>query len=120
MLLCLLKQLCYYVIMSLNSLCYYVLNQQAVAHLDGAVGDTGQTFVMCYYDEGLAVFVAQVKKQLVQFGFILRIQRAARLVSQYDGGTVHQCARHSHTLLLASGELVGLVMGTVAEAHELQ
>ena len=94
--------------------------QQSVAHLDGAVGDTCQAFVVGNYDEGLSVFLAQVEEQLVQFFLVLRVQRTTRFVSQNDCRIVHQRTGYGDALLLTTAEFVGLMLGTVCQPHKLQ
>ena len=51
---------------------------------------------------------------------MLRVQRARRLVRQNDPGIVHQRPRDGHTLLLAAGELAGLVVLAAGQAHREQ
>ena len=44
---------------------------EAVAHVDGAVGDGGQLLVVGHDDEGLAELVAEVEEELVELLLIL-------------------------------------------------
>lgn len=53
---------------------------QSVAEVDGAVGDLGEGFVVGDNDESLAELVAQVEEELVEFGLVLGVEGAGRLV----------------------------------------
>ena len=48
---------------------------EAVAHVDGAVGDGGQLLVVGDDDEGLAELIAQVEEELVELLLVLRVER---------------------------------------------
>ena len=50
----------------------------------------------------------------------MRIQRAGGFVGQDDRRVAHQRPRDGNALLLAAGELIGLVPDLVAQAHLLQ
>ena len=85
-----------------------------------AVGDGGEVFVVGDDDERLSELVAQVEEELVKLGLVLGVERAGRLVGEHHRRTVHQGARHGHTLLLAAGEFGRLVRRAVGEAHKLK
>ena len=99
-----------------NFWCLY----QPVTEVDGAVGNLGESLVVCDDDEGLAELVAQVEEQLMEFGLVLGIEGAGGLVGEDDGRTVDEGAGHGDTLLLTAGEFVGLVGGTVGQSHEVE
>ena len=50
----------------------------------------------------------------------LRVQCAGRLIRQQNIGIVHQRTGNGHTLHLATGHLIGLLMQLIAQAHILQ
>lgn len=91
---------------------------QSVLDVYCAVGDRSEVLVVGDDYESLAELVAQVEEELVQLCLVLRVERARRLVGEHHSRIVHQRARHSHTLLLAAREFVGLVVGAVGETHE--
>jgi len=49
-----------------------------------------------------------------------RIEVAGRLVGEQDRGLADQCTRYGHALLLATGELRGIVTRAVRHADALQ
>ena len=91
-----------------------------VFHVDGTVGDGSQLLVVGDNDERLAKLVAQVEEQLVQFGLVLGVETARRLIGKDHGRFVDQGSCHGHTLLLTAREFVGLVVGAVGESQKLQ
>ena len=70
-------------------------------------------------DHGVALFV-QLLKHPQHLPAGMGVQRARRLVGQDDRRVAGQGAGDGHTLLLAAGELVGLVPELAAQAHPLQ
>ena len=75
---------------------------------------------MSYDDKGLTELVAEVEEQLVEFGFVLTVERSAGFVGKDDSRLVDECSCNSYTLFFATGELVWLVTGAVGEPHKLQ
>ena len=88
--------------------------------MDGAVGHGGKGFVVGNNNEGLTHLVAKVEEEAVQLLLVLRIQRAAGLVGKDNIRLIDKGTGNGHTLLLASGKLVGLMVGTVSKLHELE
>ena len=87
--------------------------------MNGAVGDGSQLVVVGDDDEGLSELVAQVEEELMELSLVLRVETAAGLIGKYDRGLVHEGTGNSHTLLLATRQLGGLVAGAVLKAHKL-
>ena len=70
-------------------------------------------------DHGVALFVQFLKHpQHLPAG--MGVQRACRFVGQNDGRVADKGAGDGHTLLLAAGELVGLVPELAAQTHLFQ
>ena len=88
--------------------------------MDGAVGNGGEMLIVGHDDKRLAKLITQIEEQLMQFGFVLGIERARRFIGQDDCRMIHQSTCHSHSLLLSTGEFCGFMMGTVAQSQELQ
>ncbi len=64
---------------------------------------------MGHDDQGLALFI-EIVKELQDLGAGGGIQIPGRLVRQEDQRVIHQSAGDGHALLLAAGELGGLVI----------
>lgn len=92
----------------------------AVDDVDSAVGELGQFLIVRHDNERLSQFVAEFKEELVQFGLVVGVERTRRLVGENHVGLIHQRPRHGHTLLLATAQLVGLVLRTVLKSHKLE
>ena len=75
---------------------------------------------MGHYYKRLLHLVAQAEEQAVQFGLVLAVKAARRLVGKYHRRPVDQCARHSHALPLAARQLRRLVLDAVGKPHILQ
>jgi len=82
------------------------------------------------HGEGLLLVVGDVNEADVDFALDalqlelhhlaqLQVERAKRLVQQERRWFVHQRTGQGHPLLLATGELRGLALGELAEAHHL-
>ena len=56
----------------------------------------------------------------MQFLLVLAVQTARRFVGKYQFGIVHQGTCYSHTLFLATGKFVWLVVGTLGKSHKVQ
>ena len=57
--------------MFLYLLCLCLHIEQAVFHVDSAVGNRRQLLVMCHNHESLSEAIAQIEEKLVQFGLVL-------------------------------------------------
>ena len=91
----------------------------AVDDVDSAVGELGQFLIVRHDNERLSQFVAEFEEELVQFGFVVGVERTRRLVGENHIGLIHQRPCHGHALLLATAQLVGLVFRTVLKSHKL-
>ena len=60
-----------------------------VHHLDYAVGDGGEVFVMGNDDDGLPILLAQVQEQAVEFLLVGFVKAACGLVGKDDRGRHH-------------------------------
>jgi len=86
------------------------MRNPAVAHVQDAVGDLRGLGVVGDHQHGL-VQLAAAGVQHTQDGLrVFGVEVAGGLVSQQDSRARNQCARDSHTLLLAAGELIGPVV----------
>jgi hypothetical protein len=57
--------------------------------VNGTIRDSCQSLIVRHDDKGLPELVAQVEEQLVQFLFVLGVQRTGRLICQYHGRMVY-------------------------------
>ena len=69
---------------------------------------------------GIVVFLVHIVEDVHDKAAGLAVQRAGGLVRQNQRRFVHHGAGDGHTLLLATGQLVGLVLVPVAHAHTFQ
>ncbi len=74
--------------------------------------------VVRHHDDRLAHLGVQAPQQGEDFPRALAVEVAGRLVGDDDRGVGDEGARDGHALLLAAGELVGVVLHAVREAHE--
>ena len=88
-----------------------------ILHVNGAIGECGEAFIMGDDDERLAKAVAEIEEELVELGLVLGVEAARRLIGQDDIGTVDQGTGHCHTLLFTSRKFIGLMLCTVGESH---
>ena len=86
----------------------------------GAVGQLFKALVVGDDDKSLAKLVPEVEEKLMQFRLVLSVETARRLIGKHHGRVVDKGASHSHALLLAARQLVGLMRGTFAQAHEVE
>ena len=93
---------------------------QAVAEVDGAVGDLCKGFIVGDDDEGLTKLVAEVEEELVEFGLVLGVEGAGGLIGENHGRTVDEGAGYGHALFLTAGEFVGLMGGSIGQSHEVE
>lgn len=96
-----------------------VVDDPAILQTDDAVGLHGDGIVVGDEDDGVALLM-QLLQHPQHFAAGVRIQRAGGLVGQDDRRVAHQRPRDGNALLLAAGELIGLVPDLVAQAHLLQ
>jgi hypothetical protein len=74
---------------------------------------------MRYQDDGDSLRV-ELPEHSQDFGARVRIEVARRLVGQHERGAVDQGAANRNPLLLSSGHLRRLVMGSVGQANTAQ
>lgn len=96
-----------------------VVDDPAILQTDDAVGLHGDGIVVGDEDDGVALLM-QLLQHPQHFAAGVRVQRAGGLVGQDDRRVAHQRPRDGNALLLAAGELIGLVPDLVAQAHLLQ
>ena len=96
-----------------------VLCQLPVDDVHHALCKGSDVHVVGDHDDGAALLV-QLLEQGHHLPAGLLIQRAGGLVGQQDRGVAHQRPGDGHALLLAAGELVGVVVHAVGKAHALQ
>lgn len=92
----------------------------SVDESDSAVGHSCKGFVVGDYCEGITKLIAQVEEELVQFYFVLCVERTRGFIGKDHRRIVHQGAGYGNTLAFTTGELVGLVVGTVCEVHRVE
>ncbi len=88
--------------------------------MNRSISDGSQMLVVGDDDKGLAILVAEVEEELVELLLVLRVERARWLVSEDDARVVDEGTGNGDALFLATRELVGLVAGTIGEAHEAE
>ena len=79
------------------------------------MGVLGDVVLMGNQDDGIALSVQALEQQhnfVASFG----IQVSSRLVSQNDGGGIHQSASDGDTLALTSGKFVRFVVHAIYNA----
>src|SRR5713101_1118462 len=98
---------------------FALVHHAPVKHMNGALGKVGVTLVVRHHADGRPAAV-QLAQQLHHRFAVLRIEVSSRLVGHQDQRIAHQRARHSHTLLLTSGKLRGVVFHAVRHAHAFE
>ena len=93
-----------------------LVDDPAVGEEDHAVGVRRRDRVVGDHHDGLAVVVDAAAEQVEHLGARLRVEVAGGLVGEDDPRPADQRPGHGDPLLLAAGELVGLVVQPVAEA----
>src|SRR2546423_9665619 len=91
-------------------------NDLSIAHDHVAPGITGNVQFMSHHDERDALLV-QLLEHPHYLNARLAVQIASGLISEEQGGLVDQCPSDGHTLLLAAGKLVGMMVGAVSEPY---
>ncbi len=89
---------------------------ESVAQGDDAVGVGGEDRVVGDEDEGCAFGLVEVEEELEDSGAVGGVEVAGGLVGEHDGGAEDEGAGERDALLLAAGELDGVVVEAVAEA----
>jgi hypothetical protein len=95
-------------------------DDQAVANRDDSIGQLREHALVRDEHHGHAALAIECPQCREDVGGRCRVEIAGRLVRQHDGRIVHQRTRNGHTLLLAAGELVGLILRAVAEAQQAE
>ncbi len=90
----------------------------SVEEMDDAVGHLGVVGVVGHHDDGGAVLV-EFGEQSHHLGPVLRVEVTRGLVGEDELGTEDHSAGDGYALLLSAGELVGKVLGTMADVHAL-
>ena len=92
----------------------------AVDHPHDPVGLAADADVVRDDQEGQVVLSVQLPHQGDDLVGVLAVEVAGRLVGPDDRGVVDERTGDRHALALAARELVGHVLGPVAQAHELE
>ena len=71
-------------------------------------------------DEGLLVLAVELLDEVHDGVGVFGIEIAGGLVAPDDGGLIDEGAGDGDALALAAGELGGLVLGPVAQLHEVE
>jgi hypothetical protein len=95
-------------------------HQHALFKVDQAPGARGGLGVVRDHHDGLAEFAVQLVQQVQHLGGGGAVEVAGGLVGDDQRRVGHQCAGDGHALLLAAGELVGVVVGAVGQADHGQ
>jgi hypothetical protein len=91
---------------------------ESIAEPDNTVGMARYVFFVGDKDHGIAFFV-DLGQESHDFVGSLGVEVACRLIGQDDGRIRHQCPCNGHTLALTTGELIGAVRDTIAQADIL-
>jgi hypothetical protein len=94
--------------------CLHLFEHQAVAHDDRTVGVAGELDLVGDHDDGLAGIV-EPAQQLHHLAARVGVEGARRLVGQQQRRPIDDRPGEGHALLLAAGELSGLVMPAFVE-----
>ena len=76
--------------------------------------------IVGYHDDGLAKFAVQILEEFHDFGPGFAVQRAGRFIGDQDGWVVDQGARDCHSLLLAAGEFVRVMVHPFLQTHQFK
>ena len=79
-----------------------------------------QLFVVRDDEEGLLEGVTENEEEVVEFAGVLGVEVAGGLVGEDELGIVHQGASHRDSLLLASGQLGGLMPYPIRKFQEIK
>src|SRR3990170_2453691 len=97
-----------------------VAHDAPVADRDDAGGVAGDVVLVGDQQHGDAAVAVETLQDLHDLDAGAAVEIAGGLVGQDQLGVVDQRARDRHPLLLPAGELVGRVVGTLADAHRAQ
>ncbi len=95
------------------------LTNFTVFQMNGTVGDLCQSS-SCVTITNVWQTVTQIKEQLVQLFLIMRIQTSGRLIRQHHRRMIDERTGNGNPLLLATGQLIGLVRSAFRQSHEVQ
>src|SRR5690606_22475892 len=107
-------------VMAVSSVSRRSVDQQALVKVHGAGGELGGLGVVGDHDDGLAVFAVEHLQQAEDLVGGLAVEVAGGLVADQQGGVGDQGAGDRHALLLAAGELAGLVPGALGQTDQAQ
>ena len=91
----------------------------SVEEVDLALGVDGIAGIMGHHADRRPITV-QLAQQVHDGVAVVRIQVSGRLICQQDGRLSNQCARHSDSLLLASGELRRIMAHAMHHSNTLE
>ncbi len=95
---------------------HLVGDDEAVAEDDAAVGVVGEDGVVGDEDEGGAFDAVELEQEVEDVGAVGGVEVAGGLVGEDDGRAEDEGAGEGDALLLAAGELDGVVVHAVGEA----
>ena len=84
------------------------------------IGLVGHTALVGHHDDSHAVVLVQLFEQLHHLNRRLGVEGSRRFVGQNNLRLGNQCAGNSHTLLLSTGELVGIVFSPVEQTQTVE
>src|SRR5258708_38050327 len=71
-------------------------------------------------EKGLIELLSKVKKQLVQFHFVGRVEVTRRFIGKNDIRMVDQCPGNRYSLLFTAGKGIGFIVNTIAKPERFQ
>ena len=84
------------------------------------IGFVSHTTLMGYYHDGHSLVLVQLLEQLHHLDGGLGVEGTRRLVGQDNLGLGNQRSGNGHTLLLSTGELVGIVLSPIEQSQFIQ
>ena len=97
----------------------YGRHDAAIEQVDHPVSEARVVFGVCHHDNGGSLFV-QFGQELHHFGSVLGVQVTGRLIGEDDLRVRNDGTGNGDTLLLASGQLLREMAGTMADVHTFQ
>src|SRR5207244_11481972 len=91
-----------------------VVEDQAVAHIDVASRVSGDVLLVCHHDDCDSALV-QLLKNRHNLDARAAVEISGRLIRKQDLGLIYQRACNSHTLLLATRKLAGILLSSTCE-----
>ncbi len=96
-----------------------VVDDQAIPHMEHTIAVGGGFGIVGDHDDGLTEIFVQLAKNFKNGVGAARIEITGGLIGKDDFRFVDECAGDGHALLLATGELGGLVIEASRDAEEL-